>query len=142
MDKAALVSRLNEMLAQEHACAIRYATHAAVVEGPYAETVKARLKEIAGDEVRHAEMLRDRILALGGEPEMHVRSEDLIPAKELTRILEVNIQEEKDAIKKYKAVLSEVEASNAILFQSIQDIIKDEQEHLEELETLTTSSSK
>jgi len=89
MDKTGLVTKLTEMLAQENACAIRYATHAAVVEGPYAETVKARLKEIAGDEARHAEILRDRIVALGGDLEMRVRSEDLIPAKELTRILKL-----------------------------------------------------
>ena len=43
-----LIKMLNKMLAQEHACAIRYATHAAMVSGPYAETVAARLSEIAG----------------------------------------------------------------------------------------------
>ena len=42
-----LIEALNQMLEQEHACAIRYATHAAIVSGPYSETVAARLKEIA-----------------------------------------------------------------------------------------------
>jgi bacterioferritin (cytochrome b1) len=49
-----LIESLNRMLAQEHACAIRHATHAAVVEGPWSEPVAARLEEIAGDEVLHA----------------------------------------------------------------------------------------
>ena len=46
------IDALNRMLSQEHACAIRYATHAAVVSGPYAEAVATRLKEIATDEQR------------------------------------------------------------------------------------------
>ena len=68
MDDAKILQSLNRMLSQEHACAIRYATHAAIVAGPYSETVTARLKEIANDELLHAEKLRDRILALGGTP--------------------------------------------------------------------------
>ena len=59
-----LIEGLNRVLEQEHACAIRYNTHAAMVRGPYAEAVAARLREIAHDEIRHAEMLRERIIAL------------------------------------------------------------------------------
>jgi bacterioferritin len=131
-----IIEKLNRMLSQEHACAIRYATHASIVMGPYAESVKARLKEISGDEVRHAEMLRDRIVALGGTPNMEVRTQDLIPAKNLEEILKVNMAEEKAAIQAYTEILKEISPTNAILYQTIQDIIRDEQEHLEELENL------
>ena len=34
MDKSKMVEALNHMLAQEHACTIRYATHASLVTGP------------------------------------------------------------------------------------------------------------
>lgn len=107
-----------------------------MVEGPYADSVKARLKEIEGDEIRHAGMLRDRIVALGGVPVMEIRPEDLKPAKLLKEILEINIEEEKEAIKKYKTILGKVPVSNSILFTTLQELIKDEQEHLEELEAL------
>jgi len=136
MDNKKLVEDLNNMLEQEHACAIRYATHAAVVAGPYADTVQARLKEISGDEVRHAEMLRDRILGLGGKPSMNVSSEDLKPAFTLEEILKVNIEEEKGAINGYTKILDNIPPHNVILLQAIQEIIRDEQEHLEELESL------
>jgi bacterioferritin len=131
-----LVESLNRMLAQEHACAIRYATHAAVITGPYSETVAARLKEIGGDEVLHAEKLRQRILALGGTPTMEVRAEDLKPATTLDKILKVNIAEEQAAIRGYTEILETLPLSNVILFQTIQEIIRDEQEHLEELDAL------
>lgn len=137
MDKTnETIKLLNDMLEQEHACAIRYATHAAVLEGPYSETVAARLSEISADEVRHAEILRKRILALDGKPAMKVREQDLKEAESLEGILKINIDEEKQAIRNYKAILEKVPVENAILFQALQELIQDEQEHLEELEAL------
>ena len=136
MSDPKLTQSLNRMLAQEHACAIRYATHAAIVSGPYSETVAARLKEISTDEILHAEKLRARILALGGTPTMDVSTADLKPATSLEEILEVNIEEEADAIRSYTEILESLSMSNVILFQTIQEIIRDEQEHLEELDAL------
>ena len=138
MTKTELVAALNAMLEQEHACAIRYATHAAIVSGPYSETVAARLKEIATDELLHAEKLRDRILALGGNPSMAVSVEDLKPARTLDTILKVNIAEETNAIAGYTRILEAVPITNVILFQTLQELIRDEQEHLEELDALRT----
>jgi bacterioferritin len=136
MNDKELVEALNGMLEQEHACAIRYMTHAAIVSGPYSETVAARLKEIAGDEQLHAEKLRDRILALGGTPSMGVSAADLKAARTLETILKVNIAEEQGAIAGYTRILEEVPISNVILFQTLQELIRDEQEHLEELDAL------
>lgn len=136
-----LIAALNLMLSQEHACAIRYATHAAVVTGPYADTVQARLKEISTDEVSHAEKLRDRILALRGTPTLEVNGKDLKAAKTLREILSINIEEEKEAIRSYTEILNSIPPSNAILFQTIQTILGDEQEHLEELESLVGNST-
>jgi bacterioferritin len=136
MDNKKMIEQLNKMLAQEHACAIRYATHAACIAGPYAETVAARLKEIAGDEVLHAEALRARIVTLGGTPTMDVSREDLRPASKLDEILAINIEEEKHAIAGYTKILEQIPAENVILYKAIEDIIRDEQEHLEELENL------
>ncbi len=136
MDNKQLISALNDMLSQEHACAIRYATHAAVVQGPYADTVAARLKEISGDETLHAEKLRQRITALGGVPTMNVKAQDLKPATSLDDILKINIDEELHAISSYKKILKTVDPSSAGLFLTLQEIIRDEEEHLEELKNL------
>lgn len=136
MSQKNLIDQLNAMLAQEHACAIRYATHAACVTGPFAETVATRLKEISGDEVMHAEFLRGRIITLGGQPTMAVAEKDLRPASKLEEILAINIEEEKMAIASYTQILGRIPADNVILHRTIEDIIRDEQEHLEELENL------
>lgn len=134
--KEKLLKMLNDALAQEHACQIRYLTHAAVITGPYAEAVANRLKEIAEDEKNHAIELRDRITALGGTPTMEIAKDDLIPAKTLKEILQVNLKEEEKAIKHYRSLLHAVAQEGEILYEAIEDIIKDEQEHKEELERL------
>jgi len=134
--KEKLLKMLNNALAQEHACQIRYLTHAAVITGPYAELVANRLKEIAEDEKNHAIQLRDRITALGGTPTMEVADKDLIHAKTLKEILDVNIREEEGAIQLYGSILEAVGHEGAILFETVEDILKDEQEHKEELERL------
>ena len=133
-DTQKTIQALNKMLAHEHTCAIRYATHAAVVSGPYAETVAARLKEISNDEIRHAELLRERIIALGGEPTMGICEADMIHAQDLHTILDINLKEEQEALKMYLEILETTPQSNVILYQTLQEIIRDEQEHLEELE--------
>lgn len=135
-DNQKIIDQLNVMLRQEHACAIRYATHAASITGPASESIRARLMEISSDEVEHAAKLRDRIIALGGTPTMEVAAEDLKPATNLKDMLAINIDEEHIAITTYTAILKNISHENAILYHTIWDIIRDEQEHLEELENL------
>jgi bacterioferritin len=136
MDREKILMVLNGALAQEHGCYVRYKTHAAVITGPYAEAVSTRLKEIAADESEHAEKLCDRITALGGVPTMDVAKEELIPAKTLKEILAVNLKEEAKAINLYQSILKMVDREDVILYEVIEDIIEDEQEHREELSRL------
>ena len=131
-----LIKMLNEALAQEHACQIRYLTHAAVITDRYAELVGNRLKEIAEDEKNHAIQLRDRITALGGTPTMEIAKEGLIPARTLKEILQVNLEEEETAIKLYRSILHSVGQEEEILYETVEDILKDEQEHTKKLERL------
>jgi len=130
------VSDLNDLLAQEHACAIRYATHAAVVTGPYREAVEARFLEIAADEVSHAQQLRDRIVALDGTPTMEIRIADLKHATTLEEMLAINMAEETEAIANYARVLETIPRTNAILYKCVEGILAEEQHHLEQLEDL------
>jgi bacterioferritin len=135
-ENSELLEELNRMLAQEHACAIRYATHSAMVNGPSAEAVAARLKEISSDEIAHAEKLRKRILALGGTPTMDVQRDDLKAASTLKDILDINVLEERGAIEQYGRILETLPKLNVLLYETVEEILRDEQEHLEELRNL------
>jgi bacterioferritin len=135
-ENAALVEALNEMLAMEHSCAIRYATHAAVLTGPFGESLSKQLKEIASDEIKHAGKLRERVFALGGAPTMEVHSNSLRPSATLAEMLDRNIHEEQGAVEEYTRILQMIPRLNVILYETVEDILRDEQEHLEKLLTL------
>ncbi|HLF93985.1 MAG TPA: ferritin-like domain-containing protein [Planctomycetota bacterium] len=135
----AIVEALNGMLAKEHSCAIRYATHAAVLTGPFGETLSRQLKEIASDEIEHAEKLRDRVFALGGAPTMNVHPYATGPFATLAEMLDANIREERGAIEEYTRILQMIPRMNVILYETVEDILRDEQEHLEKLLTVKPS---
>lgn len=128
-----LIEDLNRMLAKEHACAIRYATHAALIAGPYVDPISQRLRGIATDEIDHASQLRKRICALGGVPTMRVDDGEIPPALTLEAILEENVREEREAIEDYGKLLDGIPRHDVLLYETLEDILKDEQEHLEEL---------
>jgi bacterioferritin len=132
-DSPLLIEVLNRMLAKEHACAIRYATHAAMVVGPYVDPVSARFQEIASDEIAHAGKLRARICALGGTPTMDVDGGQRPAAVTLGEMIETNLEEERGAIEEYSRILATIPRLNVLLCRTLEDILKDEQEHLEEL---------
>ncbi len=135
MDSKEMIGLLNEALAQEHACIIRYLTHAAVVKGVFHEPVKARLTEIATDEQGHAGLLRDRIVGLGGIPTTEVR--EIKMATAIPKIITINMEEEKAAIAMYQSIQAKVPDSEVLLRETVEQLIRDEQEHLQELTQLT-----
>lgn len=134
MEKKALITALNEALAQEHACYIRYSTHAALVTGLSAEAVAVRFHEIADDEAEHAKELRDRIVALGGTPTVAVDAVE--QATEIKKMLAINIKDERKAIAMYQKIFKQLDHRDVMLYETLEDIIRDEQEHLEELQRL------
>ena len=136
-DNFLLIEVLNRMLAKEHACAIRYATLAAMVIGPYVGAVSARFQEIASDEIAHAGKLRKRICALGGTPTLAVDGGEGPAAVTLGEMIEANLEEERGAIEEYTRILGTVPRLHVLLYRTIEDILMDEQEHLEELMDLT-----
>lgn len=67
---------------------------------------------------------------------MEVATADLIPATTLEEILRVNIEEEKKAIALYQEILDMIPREQRLLYETIEHILEDEQEHLEELQRL------
>lgn len=140
--KKELVGMLNHALELEHAARIQYLAHAELIKGINAETVIARLKEIASDEQKHEEMFRELIGGyLGGEPVMSLAPTH--SAKETKKILEINLNGEKEAIDFYKQIYRKVlENKESLQYEfetlehSLRHVIIDEQEHVVELSLL------
>ncbi len=140
--KKELITMLNRALELEHAARIQYLAHAELVNGLGAEAIIERLKEIASDELKHEEKFRNLIGSyLGGEPTMGLA--ETHRAKDVKKILEVNLKGEKEAIDFYKQIYRKViESQRDLQYQfetlehEIRHVIVDEQEHIVELSLL------
>src|SRR5471032_2726900 len=67
-DRENVISMLNEALATELVCVLRYKRHFFMAKGIHSEPVKAEFLAHAGEEMVHADRLAKRIVELGGEP--------------------------------------------------------------------------
>jgi len=67
-DRDTVVKLLNEALATEIVCVLRYKRHYFMATGIYAEGVAAEFLQHANEEQGHADLIAQRIVQLGGEP--------------------------------------------------------------------------
>lgn len=140
--KKELVEMLNRAVELEYAARIQYLAHAEKIKGVNSEPLVERLKEIAGDELKHEEMFRNLVCNyLDGEVSMKL--EKTYDANNLKQILEVNLKGEKDAIDFYKQIYKKVvDAKQDLQYEfetlehEIRNVIIDEQEHVIELKNL------
>lgn len=133
--KQALIDGLNEDLAGEYGAIIQYLYNAAVVTGLSRRILNPFFTSEANDEVKHATYLAEKIYQLGGTPVVAPK-----PVKQVTGIremLEQTLQDEIDTIERYKQRMIQAEEVGEIALKvELEDMIKDETEHKEEIERL------
>jgi bacterioferritin len=134
LDTKKILALLNEGLEMEYASHIQYVTQAAITKGPYAEGLIARFEEIAADEAEHAKIIRQRIAALGGTPMTKVGQIQV--HKDSLKAVEINLKYERDTVLFYQKLLNLIPPDEPILYEAIEHILEDSQEHVEELERL------
>ena len=144
VDIKKLIESLNKALADEWLAYYQYWLGAKVAVGPMKSSVIAELTEHAGDELRHANMVADRILELGGTPVLNPEEWPKIanckyeaPSDPyVLKLLEQNIAGEQCAIKVYKELLDFTKDKNPLTYQIALEILKDEVEHEDDLQAL------
>ena len=134
LDKEKIIKLLNEGLEMEYASHIQYVTQAAITSGPYAEGLMARFEEIAQDEAEHAKILRTRIAALGGVPTTKVGEIQI--HKDSLQAVKINLKYERDTVDFYRKILNLIPHDEVILYEAIEHVLQDSQEHVEELERI------
>ncbi len=70
-DRKEIIKRLNASLATEYVCVLRYYRHYFMASGMLADAVKGEFLEHAQQEQEHAAMIAERIVQLGGEPDLN-----------------------------------------------------------------------
>jgi len=139
-----LIKILNKAFADEWLAYYQYWIGTKVASGVPREAVVAELTQHAADELRHAGMLADRIIQLGGTPLLepkdwfkesncgYERPDD----PDVRILLVQNIKGEQCAITQYKKIMDYVRDKDPVTYDIALQILEDEIEHEEDLETI------
>ncbi len=133
---------LNEALATELVCVLRYKRHYYMAKGIHSGTAKAEFLEHAGEEQEHADRIAERIMQLGGAPNfspegMTSRSHSEYAEGETLRdMIEEDLVAERIAIDSYKEMAAYFAPFNSTTRKMIEEIQAVEEEHADDLADL------
>lgn len=144
MDINRVLELLNKAFADEWLAYYQYWLGAKIIEGPMKDNVIAELMQHAADELRHADMVSNRIIQLGGTPVVEPKEwytwtncgYDAPTDPFVRKILEQNIKGEQCAITVYHKLIEEVGLKDPVTYNIAVQILEDEVEHEEDLEAL------
>jgi bacterioferritin len=139
-----VVELLNQAFADEWLAYYQYWLGAKITAGPMKDAVIAELMQHAADELRHADMVSNRIIQLGGTPlttpkqwfDLSNCGYDEPTDPFVGKILEQNIKGEQCAISVYHALIEEVGTKDPVTNNMVVQILQDEVEHEEDLQAL------
>ena len=132
MTKQDLINGLNQDLAHEYQAVIAYTAYAAEVTGPFRPQLRDFFLEEAADELKHAQMLADKIAALGGVPT--VEPAPVPQATSARTMLEAVLAAETETIERYAVRMAQAEELGELaLVAQIHEMIVDETHHKEEV---------
>ena len=144
MDLDELIGLLNRAYADEWLAYYQYWLGAKLAKGPMKENLIVELLEHANDELRHADMVAERIIQLGGDPVLtpkawydHTNCGYDAPEDPYVRtLLEQNIKGEQCAITVYDALMKTTKDADPVTYELALQILNDEVEHEEDLQGL------
>jgi len=137
-DRTAVVKLLNDALATEWVCVLRYYRHYYMAKGMLADAVKAEFLEHAQQEQAHAGMLAERIVQLGGEPDFNP---DTLTARSHAEYKEggnlrdmvcENLVAERIAIDSYREMINFVGDRDTTTKRILEHILAQEEEHADD----------
>ena len=144
LDVDGLIADLNHALADEWLAYYQYWIGAKIVVGPMKQAAETELLEHAADELRHAEMIAQRILQLGGTPiispfDWETESTCGYPKPDdpyVRKIIDQGIEGEQCAIDVYSKLLEKVKDKDIVTYNMVLTILQDEIDHEEDFQAL------
>ena len=128
----ALLEGMNEDLAHEYAALIQYRTYASAVTGPYRQELREFFSTEIPDELGHAALLADKIVALGGR--LAVKAAEVKYTEDPREMLANSLADEEATLTRYVQRRKQAEeAGEHGLANDLDDIIADESKHRDEL---------
>jgi|SRR5438105_4635296 len=141
-DRDTVLKMLNDALATEIVCVLRYKRHYFMAQGLSSESVKEEFKEHAAEEQEHADRIAERIVQLGGAPDLNPATlatrahSEYVEAKSLVDMIRENLIAERIAIESYREIVEYLDGKDPTSHRMMRDILAVEEEHAEDLNSL------
>jgi bacterioferritin len=136
------VEILNEALATEIVCVLRYMHHYFMATGVHAKSVAGEFKEHADAEREHADMLAERIQQLGGKPDFNPKGllersvSQYVEGETLADMIREDLIAERVVIEVYQEMIRYFGDNDPTTRVIIEQLLKDEEEHASDLADL------
>ena len=137
-----VVKLLNEALATELVCVLRYRRHYFMASGMNSESVKEEFLQHAEEEQEHADRIAERIVQLGGQPNFSPEGiasrshSEYVEGKDLQDMIKEDLVAERVAIDSYRAMIEYIAGDDPTTRRMLEDIPAKEEEHAEDLASL------
>jgi bacterioferritin len=147
-DRETVNKVLNEALATEIVCVLRYKRHYFMASGIHAESVAAEFLQHANEEQGHADQIAQRIVQLGGEPNFNPdgllsRSHaEYIEGDTLLDMIKEDLVAERIAIDSYREIIQYLGNDDPTTRRMMEGILAMEEEHAEDLVSLLADLGK
>jgi bacterioferritin len=141
-DRESVIGMLNEALATELVCVLRYKRHYFMATGIHAAPVAAEFLEHATVEMAHADLLAKRIVELRGEPNfspdgLAERSHaEYVEGDSLRGMIQEDLVAERIAIESYREMIAYLGDQDPTTHRMLQGILAAEEEHADDLACL------
>lgn len=141
-DREVIIDQLNKALATEWTCVLRYRRHYYCATGINSEPIKRHFLEHANEEQVHAGKLAERIVQLGGEPDLNPANflekshAQYVEGTSMVDMIKENLIAERIAVDAYRELARFLGERDPTTRKIIEEILAQEEEHADELRDL------
>ena len=141
-DLETVLKLLNEALATEIVCVLRYKRHQFTAHGLSAQSVADEFAEHAGEEQEHADKIAQRIVELGGDPNFNPEGlasrshSEYVEGETLTDMIKEDLVAERIAIESYSEIIRFLGENDTTSRRVMEEILAKEEEHAEDMLSL------
>lgn len=141
-DRNTVLRLLNEALATEIVCTLRYRRHYFMATGLEAESVRQEFLEHAQEELGHADKLAARIVQLEGEPDFNPQTlaarshAEYVAGDSLEAMIREDLVAERIAIDSYREMIGYLASRDPTSRRLLEEILAVEEEHAEDLASM------
>lgn len=134
-----IIQLLNDALATELVCVLRYKRHYFTATGVNSSKIKDEFLVHANAEAGHADRIAERIVQLGGSPNFSPDSltsrshADYDDSTDLKAMIKANLIAERIAVESYRQMINLISDYDSTTRRMLEDILADEEEHADEL---------